>query len=474
MGSGLTFRHHDEGHKLAHPEANLISAVLRGRDMMPLFDQGVDDSFFHVHRAEAKFLFRYYDKHKAVPSKDAFKRHYPEFRIKAVDEVDFWAEEVRTSHVKQNLTNRLNDMIENLSVGDFDSVVKEMHATALASELTLSGTAGQSFDIFSSYDDIATEIERRHDAVAQGGYAGIPTGFPTLDEVTGGLQPGWLTIIGARLGSGKTSTMIKMATTAAFNGHTVQFNALEQTRAEIAMRVHAYASSQYSKGEFKAADLAKGQNFSPRAYRDFLIELATKVSGKFNVIDVRQGALTPLTLAAQIERNKPSWVGVDYFGLMEAVGGSKVGDDDWRGLANLSKKITQIAKQYQVPIVMAAQLNRAAGGNQRRGNLTPEAIADTDNLGRDADLILLQERRSERVMHMRVAKFRHGSDGQQFFTAFEPNIGKFIEIDGDKARDLIDEDERTERDGSSRQRTATLSESLKSRKSGTKRLVKKG
>lgn len=453
---------------MAHPETNLISAILRTREILPVFDQGVDDSFFHVHRPEIKFVLRYYDKHKSVPSKDAFKRHFPEFRIKAVDEVDFWTEEVRTSHVKQTLTNGINDLIEDLSVGDFESVTKKMHGMALSSELTLSGTAGQSFDIFNSFDDIATEIERRHTAVEEGGYAGIPTGFPTLDEVTGGLQPGWFTVVGARLGTGKTSTLIKMATTAAFTGHTVQFNALEQTRTEIAMRVHAYASSQYSKGEFKAADLAKGKDFSPRAYRDFLIELATKVSGKFNVIDVRQGALTPLTLAAQIERNKPDWVAVDYFGLMEAVGGSKVGDDDWRGLANLSKKITQIAKQYQIPIVMAAQLNRTAGGNTRRGALTPEAIADTDNLGRDADLILLQERRSERVMHMRIAKFRHGQDGQQFFAAFEPNVGKFMEIDGDKARDMMEEDETTERDNDRKERRSTLSDSLK------KRTIKKG
>lgn len=424
---------------MAHPEANLISALLRTADLSKATDEGISPETFHVHRAEAKFIFSQYERKGHVPSKAAFKTRFPEFRLKAVDDVDFFAGEVRENHVRQQATNSLNAMIEDLSVGDVDAVMRRMHSTAMDMETTLSG-GGENFDIIQSFKDIADEAERRYNAVQDGGHAGIPTGFPTLDEITGGLQPGWMFVVGARLGSGKTGTLIKMAAHGLFTGHSVQFNALEMTKAEVAMRFHAYASSQYAKGEFRATDLARGRDFSPKAYREFLTTLATQISGKFSVVDVRHGGLTPLALASQLDKNKPDIAFVDYITLMEMGGGNgKVMENDWKSIANLSKRIKLVGGQTGVPIVVAAQLNRNAKNSGDAPD--PSEIAESDAIGRDADGIVMVQKRSARVLSMKLAKFRHGPDGQQWFCAYEPNIGRFEEINGDEAGRMIHEDE---------------------------------
>lgn len=425
---------------MAHPEVNLISAILRAADLSKATDEGITPEHFHVHRAEAKFLFAQFERKGAVPSKAAFKTRFPEFRLKAVDDVDFFAGEVRENHVRQVATNSLNSMIEDLSVGDVEAVMRRMHSTAVDMETTLSG-GGEDFDIIQSFKDIADEAERRYNAVKEGGHAGIPTGFPTLDEITGGLQPGWMCIVAARLGVGKTSTLIKMASHALFSGHSVQFNALEMTKAEVAMRFHAYASSQYSKGEFRSTDLSRGVDFSPKAYREFLHKLATQIDGKFHVIDVRQGGLSPLGLAAQTDKNKPDIAYVDYVTLMETGAGGKMrGDDDWQGYAQLSKRVKQVAGLRGIPIILAAQLNRQA--MQARSDAPdPGTLAESDALGRDADVIVMVQKRSKRVLSMTLAKFRHGPDGQRWWAAYEPNVGRFVEIDGDEAGRMIREDE---------------------------------
>lgn len=426
---------------MAHPEANLISAILRARDITKATDEGLTPAHFHVHAPEAKFIFAHFERKGAVPSKAAFKTRFPEFRLKAVDDIEFFAGEVRENHVRQTATNNLNAMIEDLSVGDVEAVMRRMHATALDMETSLNG-GGENFDIIQSFKEIADEAERRFNAVQDGGHAGIPTGFPTLDEITGGLQPGWMCVVGARLGTGKTSTLIKMASHALFSGHSVQLNALEMTKAEVAMRFHAYASSQYSKGEFRATDLARGVDFSPKAYREFLNKLAKQIAGQFQVIDVRQGSLTPLALAAQLDKNKPDIAYVDYITLMETGnGGGRVrGDDDWKSIAQLTKRIKLVAGQKGIPIVVAAQLSRKA--NERGNDMPdPDTLAESDAIGREADVILMVKKRSKRVLSMSLAKFRHGPDGQRWWCAYEPNIGRFVEIDGDEAGRMIREDE---------------------------------
>lgn len=446
---------------MAHPEANLLSAILRANDLSAATDEGITPDQFHVHRAEAKFVFSQFERKGSVPSKAAFKTRFPEFRLKAVDDVEFFAGEVRENHVRQTATNSLNAMIEDLSVGDVEAVMRRMHTTAMDMETTLSG-AGENFDVIQAFKEIADEAERRHKAVQENGHAGISTGFPTLDEITGGLQPGWQFIIAARLGSGKTGTMIKMASKNLFDGHSVQFNALEMTRAEVAMRFHAYASSEYAKGEFRATDLARGVDFSPKAYREFLHKLATQISGQFHVIDVRQGGLTPLSLAAQLDKNKPDICYVDYITLMET--GSRdgrnraAGDDDWRTIAALSKRLKMVAGQTGVPLVLAAQLSRKASNTGDAPD--PSDIAESDAIGRDADGIVMVQKRSNRVLSMKLAKFRHGPDGQRWFAAYEPNIGRFEEIDGDVAGRMIAEDEK-ESDTARRQHTTAGKKKLK-------------
>ena len=47
---------------------------------------------------------------------------------------------------------------------------------------------------------------------------------------------------------------------------------------------------------------------------------------------------------------------------------------------------------------------------------------------------------SARVIKMKLAKFRHGMAGQTWFNEFAPNSGRFEEISGDSAQDIIDED----------------------------------
>jgi predicted ATP-dependent serine protease len=87
------------------------------------------------------------------------------------------------------------------------------------------------------------KIERIHEDHRE--VTGVPTGFPDLDRLTGGLQPGNLVVISARPSVGKTVLAIDIARHATVRaGVPTLFCTFELTRSEISQRLtKEYGSS---------------------------------------------------------------------------------------------------------------------------------------------------------------------------------------------------------------------------------------
>jgi replicative DNA helicase len=238
----------------------------------------------------------------------------------------------------------------------------------------------------------------------------------------------------ARLGQGKTWALVRSAVAALVAGKTVQFHALEQSKTQLGIRFTPFLARQFGDGKvmFKASDLQHG-TVDIVGYRKFLQELEKKTSGKLILDDTPRKKLSPLMLAAKIERNTPDVVIVDYLGLMNNTPG------DWSAVAALSADMKEMATTYDIPIIAANQLNRAAGIG--RGNIGPEALSGADAIGQDADGVITLKSESKRTKSMYLAKYRHGEDGNRWMMHFEPNIGIFDEVSEDKAMDLRDADD---------------------------------
>lgn len=419
-----------------NPEILLISSVLRDADMMTAFKMGISKDQFHACSEEWEWMEGYYKRHRKTPSKIAFKQQFPEFIVKAVNDTGHFSEEVRKSHARIALTRAMKDVADSIAEGDVDSAVRKMHSSIVSISSDM-GDGTNDSDIITSWQDTYAEVSSRVERVSLHGMSGVPTGFTTLDERTGGPQPGHVWIVGARLGQGKSWTMMRMATAAVIENYSVQYNALEQTRAEVAMRVHAFLSSEVGKELFSNLDLMQGKNFDLAAYKSFLKGMKSSISGRLHVSDTSRGKVSPLTIASQIERNRPDIVFIDYLTLME-----KSGDGDWKSIARLSGELKNIAMQYQVPIVAAAQLNRSLGMSKEPAG--PEALAQSDAIGQDADAVVTMRQMSPSVIQMKLAKYRHGLSGFKWYCQFQPTEGVFKEVGYDKAQELKDADDEGE------------------------------
>lgn len=411
-------------------ESMLISAMLHLRDHVTPAARGVTAEMFYAYREAYEWIETYIVQYNKTPSMGAFHEKFDDVPLrKNVDDLELYVSEVRENYSRQVLLRGLDAVTGQLKRGNVQEAIRMLSAASVSAEASLLGHDNDG-DVFQDFEDIEKEVIARKRRKEKTGFAGIPTGFPTLDQLTGGIQPGWFVLVTARPGTGKTRTLVRMACAAAFSGYTAQYDALEQTRPEIAMQVHSFASSEFGLGTMRSLDMARGDLDDVRGYKDFLRRLKNRVQGKLHIADNRRTRIGGATISAQIERNKAEVVFLDYISLVD-------GAVDWQTLSNLSTSLKQTAQQYAVPIITAAQINRD-GAKSSDPDL--DNIAGADRLGQDADLVVNVRRYSHSVVEMSVIKFRHGPHGWKFYLKFDPNNGVMEEITYEQAMDLKDKD----------------------------------
>lgn len=417
---------------MASSEQYLISAVIQTGEYQVLAAKAITSAMFHVHKDEMKWLESYVQSKSKAPSKQALRQQFPDFTLYKVDDTDHWCDEVRQDHKRQALVDLMEDAMNALDSDEEDKALSIMQSGIIDIQ-TISQGINPDFDVFDEWEAIYRDVSDRVDRVRATGYAGIPTGFKTLDDITGGMQGGWFGVIAARLGQGKTWTGVRMAWAGASTGHKCTYFSLEQSKFQIAMRLHAFGSRQYAKEAFNPMALNRGHGFDLREYKAFLKDLQTKKgSGGFLINDTSRGIVTPSTIGSIIQTKQPDIVYIDYLTLLGTT------SDDWKGTAKLSSELQSIAQRYNVPIIAMSQVNRLGISKEPPG---AEHLSQADAIGQDADLVLTMTQQSQSVMKMKLAKFRHGPGGDTWHAKFSPGTGEYDEISRDDATDLIEADQ---------------------------------
>jgi replicative DNA helicase len=99
--------------------------------------------------------------------------------------------------------------------------------------------------------------------------------------------------------------------------------------------------------------------------------------------------------------------------------------------------LKQLAQEYQVPIVVASQLNRTSGMQKDIG---VESLSQSDAIGQDADGVIMTQKITPSVRKFSLPKYRHGPDGYHWYCEFKPHKGIFKEVNGERVEELKDID----------------------------------
>jgi replicative DNA helicase len=242
------------------------------------------------------------------------------------------------------------------------------------------------------FQDVLEHIELMEQQGSE--ITGLATGFVDLDKKLAGLQPANLVIIAGRPAMGKSSLALNIATNVAAQGDPVAIFSLEMSKEEIVQRILS------SVGKVDSMKLRSGQlgplwqRVVDAAGRMYKAPIYIDDSPVVTVTDIR-------AKCRRLKRKKGlSLIVVDYLQLMEAHGG----ENRQQEIAQISRNMKNLARELEVPIIAASQLNRSLEAREdkrprlsdlRESGCMPASTrllrADTGEEVTLGDLVLSQE-----------------------------------------------------------------------------------
>lgn len=237
-----------------------------------------------------------------------------------------------------------------------------------------------------------TLLEAMDEAIACGeeahargdGLAGISCGFPSLDARLGGMEGGAVYVLGARPGVGKTALATQVAMRVAQNGAPVLFVSLEMKAAQIGRRALALAA-RVDLGAIKQGEFVRQQWMS-----DALVAGRNRMANLPLLIE-DEPALSVPSIALRIKRaiRKFGRIGLIVVDHLHIVGrpesASRFGDT--QAITEISMAIKRTAKEFNVPVLLLAQLNR---GLESREDKRPgmQDLRQSGAIEQDAEAIM--------------------------------------------------------------------------------------
>lgn len=209
---------------------------------------------------------------------------------------------------------------------------------------------------------------------------GLTTGYPKVDELLLGMQPGQLIILAARPAMGKTSLALNIAHNAcAATGMPIAIFSLEMLAPELSMRLLSSKAKVDSKR-------IKTKNFLDMDLRNLskaISELSTypiyiNDDGNSTVVDI-------LSQCRKIKADRGlGLIVIDYLQLMQSHTKNPSREQQ---ISEISRCLKSMAKELACPVLALSQLNRQV---ESRPNKRPNTadLRESGAIEQDADIVM--------------------------------------------------------------------------------------
>ena len=255
-----------------------------------------------------------------------------------------------------------------------------------------------------------------------------PTGLTDLDSLVGGLTKQDLIIVAARPSMGKSWLACYLANYIATNEQKpVVFFSAEMSRKQLTKRFLAMHSG-----------IDSQRLMNNVIYKDEYDSLAQGLSDlaelPIEINDTPAEQLTPTKIRSELRKiqSKRGELGLVVLDYIQKLGDRAAGNRA-QAIGKYSGACKDIAKQFDVPFVVLAQINR---GVESQSNKRPSmgSVKDSGDLEQDSDLLLMLYRdeyyksdtEDDGVMEIIVGKNRNGATGT-CKVLFDPSVGAFCD-----------------------------------------------
>ncbi len=320
-----------------------------------------------------QFITDFYSNYNTLPTLAVVEAEVGPFPELPESPIEYWADQVRSRWAHSYISRSVQGIAELLADGDIEGAKERLQSIAVGA---------RSYDLHNRVapaSEYAREVIERH-AMVQGasGLIGVSFGFPFLDQVTGGAQPGDFIIVVGRPGTGKTYLLLKMALAAIAQGRKVLFLTMEMTALQIVSRLLAMHTG-------VTHTLLRHGKLSYFAVQ--VLEQAIDTFDPNNNLIIMPGGLarSVTDLALRVKEQQPHVVLVDGAYLVRP---GERSNAKWEKVTLVAEALKTIGIGEDIPIIASYQQGRGAEG-KAGGSLGTigysDAIGQLASIGIDID-----------------------------------------------------------------------------------------
>lgn len=260
--------------------------------------------------------------------------------------------------------------------GDANEYIQEVESAFF--KLTNDAKSGSMVRLNQTLKENLKELEDTSRQIGE--ISGLTTGYPKLDELLLGMQPGQLIILAARPAMGKTSLALNVAMNSCMqSGLPVAIFSLEMVAQELSMRLLTSKakvdSKRVRKKDFLQTDLSN-------------LARATKELAPLPIFINDSGGSTILDIQSQCRKIKAEQglglIVIDYLQLMGVT--NKTAQREQQ-ISEISRGLKSLAKELGCPIIALSQLNRGVETRTEKRPTTAD-LRESGAIEQDADIVM--------------------------------------------------------------------------------------
>lgn len=335
-------------------------------------------------------------------------------RIASSANIEFHARIVSQKYLQRELIRISTETIRNAYEDSTDVFELLDETTANIFNIVEGNTKKQHKKMSTLIGESIVEIE---EAGKKDGLLGVPSGFTSLDRLSGGWQRSDLLIVAARPGMGKTAFVAALAKNAAVDFQKpVAIFSLEMSGTQLTKRLISLET------EILHEKILKG-NLSDEEFVQMNARLKNLSVAPIYIDDTAALSIFELRAKARrlVETQKVELIIIDYLQLM-TVGGDFKGNREGE-ISTISRGIKGLAKELKIPIIALSQLSRQTE-NRAGSNKKPQLsdLRESGAIEQDADMVMFIYRPEyygmevdennesvKGVAEIIIAKNRHGA-----------------------------------------------------------------
>ncbi|MDU0332555.1 replicative DNA helicase [Paenibacillus sp. 3LSP] len=240
---------------------------------------------------------------------------------------------------------------------------------------------------------------------------GIPSGYIYLDRMTSGFQNSDLIIVAARPSVGKTTFALNIVQSAAIIAKkTVALFSLEVSGEQLTLKMMSAEqmidSNRIRTGFLRSEDWDKAAS-------------AVSILSDTKIFVDDSASITVSEIINKCRRLKDKvgldMVVIDYLQLISA---DRTRDNRQQEVSEISRKLKQLARELDVPVIALSQLSRAVEQRQDKRPMMSD-LRESGSIEQDADIVAFlyrddyynQESEKKNIIEIIIAKQRNGPVG---------------------------------------------------------------